>query len=142
VTPPEAPSAGELRRGLPGGPRFQMAPRSVSLALEIADSKLRQAKFVGEPPATPITPLDGIRRLGLDARWKALAAALPERPAGRIIPVAGSLLKRPVRVAVPGELPAIFEIPLRPVSFPQMALQMASLADRLHRTDRIGFTPP
>ena len=59
-----------------------------------------------------------------------------------LIPVLGSLLKRPVRAATLDEFPPIFEIPLRPVSFTPVSLQMACLAERLHNTDRIGFTPP
>jgi hypothetical protein len=144
ATQPPAPAA--LRgapRGSPASPRFKIEALTTGFTIAIGgNSRLAQAKFLAEPQAAPRSASDRIRFSEVDTRWKALSTALPERPAGRIVAVMGSLLERPVRLAVPGEAPAIFEIPLRPVSFPQMALRMASLADRLHRTDRIGFTPP
>jgi hypothetical protein len=111
------------------------------LALVRGDFKLRQAAFLPEH-ASPRSASHQIQKLTADARWKALQPALPERNPARIVPVLGSLFARPIRPTVLEQFPAIFEIPLRPVSFPPVALRMASLAERLHRTDRIGFTPP
>jgi hypothetical protein len=111
------------------------------LALVRGDFKLRQAAFLPEH-GSPRSASHQIQQLPADARWKALQPALPERNPARIVPVLGSLFARPIRPTVLEQFPAIFEIPLRPVSFPPVALGMASLAERLHRTDRIGFTPP
>jgi hypothetical protein len=83
-----------------------------------------------------------VRNLTTDPRWKPLAAAIPGPPIGKIILVLGSFLQRPVRVAGQDGLPESFEIRLRPISFPPFSPGMGILEERLHRTDRIGFTPP
>jgi hypothetical protein len=126
-------------------PKFKIEPQTAPIDIGVfpvrGDSKLRQAAFLPEHAAPRSAPHQ-IQQLPADARWKALQPALPERIPARVVPVLGALFARPVRPTVLEQFPTIFEIPLRPVSFPPVALRMASLAERLHRTDRIGFTPP
>ena len=124
--------------------RFKVDPGVIDIAAAASlggDYRLRQAKFLSDP-AAPRSASDRVRALPVDARWQALQPALPERLAGRIAPVLGSPLRRPVRIASQGEAPALFEIRLRPVVFPAPPLVMASLSGRPHHTDRLGFTPP
>jgi hypothetical protein len=126
-------------------PRFKIAPRAIDIGTGPSaaggDSKLRPAQFLSGAGA-PRPASDRVRLLPLDTRWNAFQTALPERVPAGIAPVLGSLLRRPVRAAGLGDVPAVFEIPLRPLSFPPVALVMASLSERPHQTDRLGFTPP
>src|SRR5439155_1763536 len=129
-----------------GSSRFTSDPRFVefatfSVSAGAPSTQPRTAVFQSEriePRSSPAR----LRALPVDARWQALQPALPERLAGRIAPVLGSPLRRPVRIASQGEAPALFEIRLRPVVFPAPPLVMASLSGRPHHTDRLGFTPP
>ena len=107
----------------------------------VCERGLRCAKFISV--STLAEPLPGaIRRLNVEPRWKALQPVLPERIAGKVVYVLGTFLRRPVRTAGHDGLPEIFEIPLRPISFPPFSPRMACLEERMHRTDRIGFSPP
>lgn len=139
-------------RNFSGGPRQSAAPRfrmlavaepvgATGLSAVVCGTELRSAKFV--PQCAAAQPVPGaIRRLKVEPRWRALQPVLPERVAGKIVFVLGSFLRRPVRTASHDSLPDIFEIPLRPVSFPPFSPVMACLEERMHRTDRIGFSPP
>jgi len=106
------------------------------------NTKLRADKFLSAIEDAPSIP--GRTRGGAsEPRWKSLQQILPGQPTARIVLVFGSFLRRPVHPAVGQDgLPESFEIRLQPISFPPFAPRMASLEERLHRTDRIGFSPP
>jgi hypothetical protein len=114
----------------------QVVPRSV-----VAGPRLRPAQFLRASASERTTPVR-IRLLSADPRWKPLSPALPAQAPGKIILVLGSFLQRPVRPAGHERLPEAFEIPFQPVSFPPYSPRMERLEERLHRTDRIGFSPP
>jgi hypothetical protein len=105
------------------------------------DPKLRLAALVVTSTTARSIP-DRIRRLAAEAQWKPLPAALPTQPPAKIFLVLGSFLQRPVRTVSQESLPQGFEIPFRPISFPRYGPRMGRLEERLHRTDRIGFSPP
>ncbi len=75
-------------------------------------------------------------------RWRRLEPVLPVQDGGKITLVLGTFAQRPIRLATQDRLPDLFEMQFLPISFPQYAARMGSLDERLHRTDRIGFTPP
>jgi len=107
----------------------------------VCGTAIRPARFI--PVFAVAQSVAGAIRLSsVQPRWKPLQPVLAERMAGKIVFVLGSFLRRPVRPADVDGLPEIFEIPLRPVSFPPSAPGMACLEERMHRTDRIGFSPP
>jgi hypothetical protein len=105
------------------------------------DSRLRLAKYLSGDTAAR-TASGGIRVPNLETRWRPLSPVLPVQLPGRIVLVLGALLQRPIRPASQDFSPETFAIPFEPVVFPQYAPQMACLEERLHRTDRIGFSPP
>jgi hypothetical protein len=126
-------------------PQFRMQaivePAATTAFAIVCERELRCAKFISV--STLAEPLPGaIRRLNVEPRWKALQSVLPERIAGKVVYVLGTFLRRPVRTAGHDGLPEMFEIPLRPISFPPFSPRMACLEERMHRTDRIGFSPP
>lgn len=128
------------------GPKFQLGSGAKASAgsqvLAIGrHPRLRPAKFIAQPVVVQFAAGD-IRHLAAAPRWKALQPALPDQLVGRIVFVLGTFLRRPVRTAGQDGFPEIFEIPLRPVSFPPFSPRMACLEERMHRTDRIGFSPP
>jgi hypothetical protein len=91
----------------------------------------------------PQTIPDRIQGMAPDPRWQPGEPALPRQIAGGIVLVTGSFLRWPVVPAVVEDvLPESFEIRLQPVSFPPFSPRMACLEERLHRTDRIGLSPP
>ena len=106
------------------------------------DTKLRAETFLFANGSAPTLP-GQMRSFAVEPRWKVLEQALPARAAGRIVLVLESFLRWPSRPAGGQDtLPASFEIRLQPISFPPFSPRMASLEERLHRTDRIGFSPP
>jgi hypothetical protein len=105
------------------------------------DSRLRMAKYLSGDAAAR-TASGGIRVPTVETRWRPLSPVLPVQLQGRIVLVLGALLQRPIRPASQDFSPETFAIPFEPVVFPQYAPQMACLEERLHRTDRIGFSPP
>ena len=102
--------------------------------------KLLFAAFLPGPPAAQ-SIAGGIQRIGGEPRWKPREPALPAQLA-KIELVLGSFLRRPVRAVLQDGIPETFELPLRPLCFPPPSPGMAFLEQRLHRTDRIGFSPP
>src|SRR5262249_46829018 len=105
-------------------------------------AKLRAAAFLSASAVGVRAIPDRPRKLATEPQWKPLATVAPSQPAGKIIPVLVSFLRRPIRIACHDGLPESFEIRFQPVSFPQYAPRMGVLEDRIHRTDRLGFTPP
>lgn len=104
-------------------------------------SRLRMARYLsGDAPAR--TASGGIRLPALQTRWRPLSPLLPVQLPGKIVLVLGALLQRPIRPASQDFFPENLGIPFQPVVFPQYSPQMACLEERLHRTDRIGFSPP
>ena len=93
-------------------------------------------------PVDRARSLERVRGSATEPRWKSLATALHAQFMGKITLVLGSLRQRPVRVAGQDGLPDIFEIRIRPISFPQYSPRMGILEERAHATDRIGVTPP
>jgi hypothetical protein len=155
-----APVRGSLRRAMVLAESLRAAPDSPAakvastprLALHAVETPagpgaaggaplLREAAFLSDRVGAGPSAAQ-LRRIDVGARWKVIEPVLPKRPRARIIPASGSLIQRPIRPAGRIEPPAEFQIRLEPVSFPAAMLRMASLAGRLHRTDRIGFTPP
>lgn len=137
------PSFGKSRP--PAGVRFSPIIPVTACGGEAAttggDPKLRMARYLsGDAAARTVS--SGIRKPALQTRWRPLSPVLPVRLQGRIVLVLGSLLQRPIRPAGQDFLPETFAIPFQPVVFPQYSPQMACLEERLHRTDRIGFSPP
>lgn len=133
-------------RQTPADPRFGPLAQSTGVGAAPASWKvgppgIRPAKFVpsllsGLAAANQTRLPDGA------PRWQPLDPALPQREPQKITLVLGSLLQRPVRPANHERIPEMFEIPLQPVSFPPWSPRMGCLEERLHRTDRIGFSPP
>src|SRR5262249_56874877 len=125
------------------GPKFRaLVPALAAHVAQIAGRlHLRQAQFVAGAPQQRAMPVR-IQRPGGNPRWKPLSTALPEQPPGKIVLVLGSLLQRPVGPAGQERLADEFEIPFLPVSFPKYLPRMGNLEERMHRTDRIGFSPP
>lgn len=105
------------------------------------DCNLRMAKFISGSVIEPTRP-GSVRLPAIGTRWKQLSPVLPKKAPGKIILVLGSFLQRPVRPAGQDLLPEAFEIPFQPISYPQYSPRMGCLEERLHRTDRIGFSPP
>jgi hypothetical protein len=135
---------GKARR--PAGPHFRPLAQSrgakVGMALGNAvDPGIRPAKFVSNLP-TGSAVASQTRAPGVAPRWKLLEPVLPQSEPGKITLVLGSFLRRPVRTASQDRIPDTFEIPFQPVSFPAYSPRMGCLEERLHRTDRIGFSPP
>ena len=124
------------------------APRFRALAAKMGGGhsagdpqrKLLPAAFLAMPVARAQSR-ERVRGSAVEPRWKPLATALPAQPVGKITFVLGTLLQRPIRVAGQDSLPEIFEIRIRPISFPQYLPRMGILEDRAHPTDQIGFTP-
>jgi hypothetical protein len=127
------------------GPQFKLHAAASGPADVVpgigCDPKLRCATFLPEEPLQQRVG-DPARLMAGEPRWKPQQPALPAQLAGKIILVLGSFLRRPVRAATADGAPETFEFPLQPVSFPPVPPGMAFLEQRLHRTDRIGFTPP
>jgi hypothetical protein len=141
-------SAGGLSSGTtrsPAGPRFKpvtpVTARTTGIAWNIRYSKLRMAKCLTGFPTERTAP-GKIRLPVIETRWKPLSPALPTQSAAKIVLVLGSLLERSVRPASQDLSPEMFEIPFQPISYPQYSPRMGCLEERLHRTDRIGFSPP
>lgn len=105
------------------------------------DPKLRPGQFQSGLGLEQSMP-SRIRESAMAPRWQPLLAALPKQQPGKIVLVLGSFLQRPVRLAGQDRLPENFDIPFRPVPFATYSPQMGCLEQRLHRTDRIGFSPP
>jgi hypothetical protein len=139
VQPPAVPvSAPPPRAG--DGARFHVAP--VYAAYRNGwETNLRAAVFLAET-APPETSPGVLRMAAVSPRSFALLPALPDRPVARIVMVMGSFLHRGPRPVPQDRVRDRFELPLRPLSFPPAPPRMAYLEGRLHRTDRIGFTPP
>jgi hypothetical protein len=141
-------SAGRLSSGTarpPAGARFSpfspVTAGSAGAAWNVRYSKLRMAKWIAGFPPERTAP-GKIRQPALETRWKALSPVLPAQAAAKIVLVLGSLLQRPVRPASQEFSPETFEIPFQPISYPPPSPRMGCLEERLHRTDRIGFSPP
>jgi hypothetical protein len=128
------------------GVRFSpLTPVTARIARDLSslgDCKLRMAKFVSAVALERATAAAKIRLPVIETRWKPLSPALPAQSPARIILVLGSFLQRPVRPANQDLPPQTFEIPFQPISYPQFSPRMGCLEERLHRTDRIGFSPP
>jgi hypothetical protein len=142
-------SAGRASLGTtrpPSGARFSpLTPVTSRIARDLwsgRDCKLRMAKFVSGMALERAAAAAKIRLPVIETRWKPLSPALPAQTPARIILVLGSFLQRPVRPASQDLPPQTFEIPFQPISYPQYAPRMGCLEERLHRTDRIGFSPP
>ena len=102
-----------------------------------------RAEFVSPVYAAAERPSDRIEGLVTHPRWKPFEAILTGRFSGRIVFVMGSLLPPPARTSAgQNGSSEIYEIRLKPISFPPLSPRMACLEERLHRTDRIGFCPP
>lgn len=129
----------------PGDARFRpLAPITASPAgiLRMGrHSKLRMAKFLSSSGIARTAP-GRVRVPAIQSRWKPLSPALPAQTSAKITLVLGSFLQRPVRPASQDLFLETFEIPFHPVSFPPYSPRMECLEERLHRTDRIGFSPP
>jgi hypothetical protein len=126
----------------PTGARFKpLTPVTVRSAGYIRHSKLRMAKGISGFPPERTTP-GKVRLAAIETRWKPLSPVLPSQSGGKIVLVLGSFLQRPVRPASQDLAPETFEIPFQPISYPQYSPRMGCLEERLHRTDRIGFSPP
>jgi hypothetical protein len=129
----------------PGNARFRpLTPLTASPAGILRSgrhSRLLMAKFLASSGIARTAP-GGIRVPAIQTRWKPLSPALPAQTSAKITLVLGSFLQRPVRPAGQDLLPETFEIQFHPVSFPQYSPRMECLEERLHRTDRIGFSPP
>ena len=141
-------SAGRLSSGTarpPAGARFNsLSPVTVATAgvvWNVRYPKLRMAKCISGFPPEQTAP-GKLRRLVIETRWKPLSPALPAQSATKIVLVLGSLLQRPLRPAGQDLSPETFEIPFQPISYPPFSPRMGCLEERLHRTDRIGFSPP
>jgi hypothetical protein len=102
---------------------------------------MRPANFISGAPIERREP-GKIRRAAAAPLWKPLEPALPEQEPGNITLVLGAFLERPVRPASQDRGAETFEILFQPVSFPPYSPRMGCLEERLHRTDRIGFSPP
>jgi hypothetical protein len=138
------PSFGKARRPAAGVRVGTLTPVTAwggEVSRNNGDSRLRMAKYLSGD-AAPRTASAKIRVPAVATRWKALSPALPVQLQGRIVLVLGALLQRPIRPASQDFSPETFAIPFQPVVFPQYPPQMACLEERLHRTDRIGFSPP
>jgi hypothetical protein len=140
---PARPSLGKLRPSPPArfGPRPTVTSSPAAVLHVCANSTLRMARFLSGY-TVPRTVATTLRAPALETRWKPISPALPAQLSGKIVLVLGRMLQRPVRPASQDRVPEIFEIPSRPVTFPQYSPRMGRLEDRLHRTDRIGFSPP
>jgi hypothetical protein len=128
----------------PGEARFRPLTPVTASPLSILRSRqtrLRMAKFLSSSGAARTAP-GRVRVPAVQTRWKPLSPALPAQTSAKITLVLGSFLQRPVRPASQDFLPETFEIQFQPVSFPQYSPGMECLEERLHRTDRIGFSPP
>jgi hypothetical protein len=142
------PGASALRgTALPAAdPRFGPLAQSrgacaAAVPRNAVDPGVRPAKFVSSLPTGPAGASQA--RLPDHApRWQPIKPALPQREPGKITLVLGSFLQRPVRPASHDRIPDTFEIAFQPVSFPPSPPRMGCLEERLHRTDRIGFSPP
>src|SRR5262249_62188723 len=95
-----------------------------------------------EPSSPPPVPEGKPRRVETTPRWSPLEPVLPAQEGAKITLVLGSFVQRPIRLAGQDRLPDSFQLHFLPISFPQYAARMGCLEERLHRTDRIGFTPP
>jgi len=142
-------SAGRLSFGTtrpPSGARFSpLTPVTARIARDLwsgRDCKLRMAKFVPGLALERAAAASKIRLPAIETRWKPLSPALPAQTPAKIVLVLGSFLQRPVRPASQDLPPNTFEIPFQPISYPQFSPRMGCLEERLHRTDRIGFSPP
>jgi hypothetical protein len=141
-------SGGRLSSGTaqpPAGARFDSSSpvtmATAGVVWNVGYPKLRMAKSIsGFPPEQKAAGT--IRRLAIETRWKPLSPALPAQSAAKIVLVMGSLLQRPIRPASQDLSPETFEIPFQPISYPPYSPRMGCLEERLHRTDRIGFSPP
>jgi hypothetical protein len=141
-------SAGRLSSGTtrpPGGARFHpfspVTAGRAGVAWNVRYSELRMAKCISGFPPEQTAP-GKIRQPAIETRWKPLSPVLPAQAAAKIVLVLGSLLQRPVRPASQDFSVETFEIPFQPISYPPYSPRMACLEERLHRTDRIGFSPP
>jgi hypothetical protein len=139
--------AGRLSVGTarpPAGARFSpltpVTTRTAGALWSGRDCQLRTAKFFAGAALQP-TGSASMRVPAIQTRWKPLSQALPAQTHGRIIVVLGTFLERPVRPASQDLPPETFEIPFLPI-YPQYSPRMGCLEERLHRTDRIGFSPP
>jgi len=123
-------------------PRFSpLASKMGSIHSSGQQRKLLPVAFLPAPVAGARS-MESVRGPAAEPRWKSLATALPAQLIGKITLVLGSLRQRPVRVAGQDGLPDIFEIRIRPISFPPYSPRMGILEERVHATDRIGCTPP
>jgi hypothetical protein len=140
-------SAGQLPDGTtrpPAGARFNPLKPVTGGIAGVAwnvPSGLQMAKWVsGFPPER--TAQGKIRQPAVESRWKPLSPVLQAQSPGKILLVLGSFLQRPLQPAGQDVPPETFEIPFQPISYPQYSPRMGCLEERLHRTDRIGFSPP
>jgi hypothetical protein len=127
-------------------PQFGSVPRPLPeakavFAASAANPNMRPANFISGAPIERKEPGE-IRRPAATPRWKPLEPALPEQEPGNITLVLGAFLERPVRPASQDHGTEALEILFQPVSFPPYSPRMGCLEERLHRTDRIGFSPP
>jgi len=142
--PAPAPSkavSGAAARGL-SAPRFSpLSAKMGSIRSNGQQRKLQPMAFLPVSLARARST-ESLRESAAEPRWKSLATALPAQLTGKITFVLGALRQRPVRVAGQDGLPDIFEIRIRPISFPQYSPRMGILEERAHATDRIGVTQP
>jgi len=129
---------------IPGQFGFKFAPGMPSRAVFTVQGEptFRPEKFVnGFLTAQAIPGL--CRRVASEPVWRSFEPSIPSRLDGGIVLVTGSFLRwGVVPAAAPDVSPEAFEIQLQSVSFPPFPPRMACLEERLHRTDRIGFSPP
>jgi hypothetical protein len=141
--PAASASPGTARRA--ADPRFApIQSKGVGAAPvsgKTAHQGIQPAKFVSSLPVG-LAAANKVRLPDGAPRWQPIEPTLPQREPGRITLVLGSLLQGPVRPASHDGIPETFEIPFQPVSFPPYSPRMGCLEERLHRTDRIGFSPP
>jgi hypothetical protein len=122
-------------------PLMPITAATAGIAWNIRYSKLKMAKCISAFPSER-TASGKIRQPAIETRWKPLSPVLPAQAPEKIVLVLGSFLQRPVRPASQDLSAETFEIQFQPISYPQYSPRMGCLEERLHRTDRIGFSPP
>ena len=130
----------------PSGPRFLPLATSTNPAPN-ESPRNGSGVHVAAAEFLPALVLNGstpgrISRDDADPQWAPFPPVLPAQAPARICLVFGVLLQGHVQPARQDSLPENFQIRFQPVRFPQFSPRMGRLEERLHRTDRIGFSPP
>lgn len=127
-------------------PRFAAAPGPLpgpaGAAWSAANPAMRPAEFVAGAPLGGKEPAAAIRRSAMAPQWKPLEPAMPEQEPGKITLLPSAFLERPVRPASQERPSDTVDPRIQPLAFPLYPPRMGCLEERLHRTDRIGFSPP